>query len=134
MSKEIEMFESHFERLDREKQALDAEYRKVALVEENETKRAKMKAREATKEMLIAVFGFIAAAAVLITLCLVWFTDIGEDPQQSPKVSEADREQAREEKCFENGGGWLPAETFRSQYPEAGMCIYPGSPVEKVDN
>lgn len=134
MTNEIEAYETHLDRMDRERQTQEAEHKRIALVQENETKRAKLQARESTKEMLMYVGGFLCAAAVLITLALVFWTDLGENPQQQPKVTEEMVEQQREERCIDTGGGWLPADTFSGSYPDSGMCIYPGQPVEVSEN
>ena len=124
--KEFDTYEPHFDRMERERQAQEADHRKTLAVQEHETKRAKLAARESTKEMLIYIGGFLAAAAVLVTLGLVWWTDLGENPTQEPKVSDAQVEQQREERCIDTGGGWLPKNTFSGSYPDSGMCIYPG--------
>jgi len=134
MSAEIEAYETHLDRMDRERQAQEAELAKTRLVQENETKRAKLAARESTKEMLIYIVGFLAAAAVLATLALVFWTDFGENPEQQPKVTGEQVEQQREERCIDTGGGWLPADTFSGSYPDQGMCIYPGRTVTETQN
>lgn len=130
---ELAAYETHMDRMERERQAQVAELEKVRVVQENETKRAKLEARESTKEMLTFIGGFLAATAVLVTLGLVWWTDFGENPTQQPKISDAQIEQQREERCIDTNGGWLPADTFSGSYPEHGMCIYPGRTVTTTE-
>lgn len=133
MSDEMHAFETHMDRMERERQAQEAELARVKVEQEAQTKRAKMNARESTKEFAAYCVGFLAAAAVLITLAIVFWTDLGENPEVKPKVSDAQVEQQREERCIDTGGGWLPKDTFNGRYPDNGMCFYPGQKIEAVD-
>lgn len=117
-----------FDQMERDRQAQAAELEKTRVVQENETKRAKLAARKDTKEFLAIVAGVLAAAVVAVTLCLVWFTDIGDDPNRPPKMSDAQIEQQREQKCIDTGGGWVPDDLIVSG--DSGLCVYPGHTIQ----
>lgn len=98
MDAEMEAFETHLDRMEREKQAQDSQ---LAL-EKERTKRAKVDARADTKEMLTWILGtFLAVVMVLGLSYIIWQGNKG------PSASEQLQDKWRTE-CIDHNGTWIP--------------------------
>lgn len=116
----IGMAETHIERMDRlEFEARQAKELAV-LNAERDVRVAKERRKEARTEMLPWVAGILAVAAVLIACVYAFWIDDDPVTPESYKNTEA----YREERCIDNGGGWVPADLLATS--GEGLCVYPG--------
>lgn len=108
MSGEMVMFESHIERMDRERQAQEAALK----LERERTRNARWLTM---KESLAWLFGGIAAVAIVLGITYAIWTGT-----RGPSATEEQEQEARLE-CIEHGGTWLGG-TDTSD----GSCVMPG--------
>lgn len=116
---EIEAFETHMDRMERERQAQDA----ALEIEKELTRRAKIKARTETKETITWIFGMIITAVVVLgAIFFIWKGTAGPNADQ-----ELERE-ARIE-CVQSGGTFIPNVGGDSRGSD--ICIVEGQSVDK---
>ena len=115
-TQEIEQFETHMDRMEREAQA----QRAALAVEQEKTKQAKVAARSSRHEAIVYSLMVIAAAAVVLgILAAVFFGVRGPSAEQ-----ELRQEHIR--MCFEKGGTWEPdSGDLRDDDFKAEHCDYP---------
>ena len=117
MSSEIEAFETHMDRMERERQAQHAELEKVRITQEHQTKRAKLEARNATKETLTWIVLIIAVATVVLGIIFfIWKGTAG------PSADQVLEDKWRSE-CLAASGTWIPDPEGYENH----MCLSPGA-------
>lgn len=110
MDAEMEAFETHMDRMEREKQAQDSQL----AIEREKTKRAKIEARADTKEMITWVLGIlIGCAALVATIFFIW------QGTKGPSASQQLEDKWRTE-CIAHNGAWIPG--GNSNGSSAGTC------------
>jgi len=115
------LVETHFDRMERERQAQEAQTKQVAIVQENETKRAKMQARNKTKESLVIAFSVLAGVGLILGIAYAIYMGT-KGPSEDQKYEDKWRSE-----CLAGNGTWLPIDTDSG---DKFICIAPG---QKVD-
>lgn len=100
-SQEIEQFETHMDRMERERQAQASNL----AIEQERTKRAKIEARSSRHEAVVWVFACISAAAVVLGIIAAIFFGV-----DGPSAEQVQR-QEHIEMCYERGGTWEPEQS-----------------------
>jgi hypothetical protein len=111
---ELTDFESHMDRMERERQAQQA----ALEVEKERTKQAKYSARGDTKEMLMfIVIALIAAAAIVGLVYIIWQASAGPSSKQQ-------LEDKWRTDCNANHGTWIPGSS-----DSKAMCVNPSGEI-----
>jgi hypothetical protein len=101
MSQEIEQFETHMDRMERERQAQQA----ALLVEQERTKRAKIESKKNRQESWqLFVIGFFASAVVLGITAAIFFGVRGPSAEEQQK-------QEQIMACYDQGKDWVPEQS-----------------------
>lgn len=101
MSQEIEQFETHMDRMDREAQ----QQRANLAVEQERTKRAKIEAKANRQESWqIFIIGFFVSAVVLGIAAAIFFGVRGPSAEQQQM-------QDRVMACYDQGKDWIPEQS-----------------------
>lgn len=101
MSNEIEQFETHMDRMERERQAQEH----ALAVEQERTKQAKIAAKSDTKETFLFSFMSLAAAAVVLGIIAAIFFGV-----RGPSAEQQQR-QEQIQMCYEQGKDWIPEQS-----------------------
>lgn len=117
MSQEIEQFETHMDRMDREAQ----QQRHALAIEQEKTKQKKIEAKKDSKETFLFFVGMVSVVAVILGIvAAIYFGTAGPSAEQQLR-------QEHIKMCFDNGGKWEPDKgDYRDDDFVAEHCNLPG--------
>lgn len=116
---------THIERMDEMRFKAEHEKELERIKSDRDVKVAKERRKEERAPYLLGSIAAVCIATVLGLCIYGWWID--EEPVTPEQFSTS--EAGREQRCIENGGGWVPEDILANS--SKGMCVFPGQKVSE---